>query len=181
VVRTDQQLERFERRFLPHMPAAYNLARWLLGSGQDADDVVQEAYLRAFRAFTQFSGGNDKGWLLRIVRNTAYTWLRDHRHQRNVIPFDEAMHGAALVSETDFEATTVAQANRNLVHDTLAQLPLALREVIVLRELEELSYKEIANAIDAPIGTVMSRLARARRQLCEVLTARRRVESSGEL
>jgi RNA polymerase sigma factor (sigma-70 family) len=180
-VRTGQQLERFEQLFLPHMPAAYNLARWLLGNSQDADDVVQEAYLRAFRAFAQFSGANDKGWLLRIVRNTAYTWLRDHR-DRNVIPFDEILHGAALASEPEpFDATTDAQANRNLVRDALAELPLAFREVIVLRELEELSYKEIASAIDAPIGTVMSRLARGRRQLSEILTARRRAESHGEL
>jgi RNA polymerase sigma factor (sigma-70 family) len=178
-VRKGQQLERFEQLFLPHMPAAYNLARWLLGNGQDADDVVQEAYLRAFRAFAQFSGANDKGWLLRIVRNTAYTWLRDHR-DRNVIPFDEILHGAASEPEP-FDATEDAQANRNLVHDAIAALPLAFREVIVLRELEELSYKEIASAIDAPIGTVMSRLARGRRQLSEILTARRRAESHGEL
>jgi RNA polymerase sigma factor (sigma-70 family) len=179
-VRTGQQLERFEQLFLPHMPAAYNLARWLLGNGQDADDVVQEAYLRAFRAFDQFSGVNDKGWLLRIVRNTAYTWLRDHR-DRNVIPFDEVLHGALASEPGSFDGTADAQANRNLVHDAIAELPLAFREVIVLRELEELSYKEIASAIDAPIGTVMSRLARGRRQLSEILTARRRAESHGEL
>jgi RNA polymerase sigma factor (sigma-70 family) len=165
------------------MPAAYTLARWILGNMHDADDVVQEAYLRAFRAFDQLSSGNDKGWLLRIVRNTAYTWLRDHRDQQNVIPFDEVVHGVALASAAEtFEATAEAQANRDLVHDGLAELPVAFREIIVLRDLEELSYKEIARVIDAPIGTVMSRLARARRQLREILSARlRQQEGRSEL
>jgi RNA polymerase sigma-70 factor (ECF subfamily) len=177
-VRTRRQLERFERLFLPHMPAAYTLARWLLDNPHDADDVVQEAFLRAFRAFGQFSGGNDRGWLLSIVRNTAYTWMRDHRLDRNVVAFDEVVHGLVTagsgVALTAQEAALQSRAHRSLVHDALAELPVAFREVLVLRELEELSYREIASVIDAPIGTVMSRLARARLQLREILTTRRR-------
>jgi RNA polymerase sigma factor (sigma-70 family) len=181
------RLERFECLLLPYMTAAYNLARWLLGREDDAEDAVQEAYLRAFRAFDQLAGDNPRAWLLTIVRNSCYSALRNQRNH-DVIPFDETVHSqepgrgiaqAASGWAAGPERIASARSERDLLHAALQELPRAFREVIVLRELEGLSYKEIAQVTGVPIGTVMSRLARARRQLRDVLTSSER--SQGEV
>jgi RNA polymerase sigma-70 factor, ECF subfamily len=175
------RLERFERLLLPYMKAAYNLARWLLGREEDAEDAVQEAYLRAFRAFDQLAGDDPRAWLLTIVRNSCYSALR-HERNHDVIPFDEMLHGqdsARGLWAAEPERIASARSEGDLLHAALQELPRAFREVIVLRELEGLSYREIARVTGVPIGTVMSRLARARRQLREVLTSSKR--SQGEV
>jgi RNA polymerase sigma-70 factor (ECF subfamily) len=170
-----QRLTRFEQAVLPHLGAAYNLARWLTRNDHDADDVVQEAYLRAYQFFDSFHGGDGRAWLLRIVRNTCYTWLEKNRSREPTTAFDETRHGAASAVAPD--APLVASEERTLLRQALAELPDEFREAIVLRELEGLSYREIAAVTGAPIGTVMSRLARARARLHESL-ARRLPEES---
>ena len=154
--------QRFEHILLPHLAAGYNLARWLTRNDHDAEDVVQEAYLRAFRAFDRYRGGDPRAWLLTIVRNTCYTWLRQRRE-----PVAEAPGGDDLAAdpETQPEALWLRQADGQLLRAGLEALPLEFREALVLRELEGLSYKEIADVADVPLGTVMSRLARARKHL----------------
>jgi RNA polymerase sigma-70 factor (ECF subfamily) len=164
----DLRLARFDRAVLPHVAAAYNLARWLTGNDHDAEDVVQEAYLRAYQFFDGFRGGDGRAWLLRVVRNTCYTWLEKNRGREPVVPFDEAAHSGAR-PEPGPEAPLVAGEDRELLRRALADLPHEFREAIVLRELEGLSYKEIAAVTDTPMGTVMSRLARARERLHEGL------------
>src|SRR6266699_51726 len=167
------ELERFEAVVLPHLDAAYTLARYLTRSDHDAQDVVQDASLRAFRHFGSFRGGGSaegRAWLLAIVRNTAYTWQRRHHGDTLTTEFDEEQHSEAVTGE-DPEAAVVAQGERVELHRAIDELPPEFREVIVLRELEELSYKEIAEVAGVPVGTVMSRLSRARRRLEEVLCA----------
>ncbi len=155
----------FEQVVLPHLDAAYNLARWLTHNDQDAQDVVQEAYLRAFKFFTNFRGGDGRTWLLTIVRNTCYTWLRQNRRDE-LTPFDEELHNSPVdCAVANPELLFERSADLQLLKAALAALPLELREVIVLRELEGLAYKEIAHIADIPIGTVMSRLNRARQAL----------------
>jgi RNA polymerase sigma factor (sigma-70 family) len=171
----DERLARFEQAILPHLGAAYNLARWLTRNADDADDVVQEAYLRAYQFFDGFHGGDGRAWLLRIVRNTCYTWLDKNRPRQPTTTFDEAKHSAG-VAEPGPEAPLMASEDRDLLRQTLAELPEEFREAIVLRELEGMSYKEIAAVTGAPIGTVMSRLARARERLQEGLARRRSEE-----
>jgi len=158
------KLARFEQAILPHLDAAYNLARWLTRNEHDAEDVVQEAYLRAFKFFSGFHGADGRAWLLTIVRHTCYSWLDRNRGHELVGDFD------AEVSEIESpgpnpEAILLESANQHLVRQALEALPVEFREVIILRELEGLSYKEIADLADLPIGTVMSRLARARKRL----------------
>lgn len=151
-------------QLLSHLNAAYNLARWLTRNDTDAEDVVQEAYLRAFKHFRGFHGGDSRPWLLAIVRNTFYTWLQQNRAPERQIPFDEEIH----IAEDDRlnpEALLLQEANNQLVRHAIEELPAEFREVIVLRELEGLSYKQIADVTDIPVGTVMSRLARARKRL----------------
>jgi RNA polymerase sigma factor (sigma-70 family) len=158
-------LSRFEEAVLPHLTAAYNLARWLTRNGHDAEDLVQEAYLRAFKSFESFRGGADgRAWLFTIVRNTCYTWLQANRVQELTIAFDEEMHTLEDESRSP-ETLLLESADHQLLKDALEELPLAFREVVVLRELECMSYKEIADLIGIPVGTVMSRLARARERL----------------
>ncbi len=167
------ELERFEAVVLAHLDAAYTLARYLTRSDHDAQDVVQDASLRAFRHFGSFRGagsGEGRAWLLAIVRNTAYSWQRRHRGDALTTAFDEEQHSEAVTGE-DPEAAAVAQGERVALHRAIDELPPEFREVIVLRELEELSYKEIAEVVGVPVGTVMSRLSRARRRLEEVLCA----------
>jgi RNA polymerase sigma-70 factor (ECF subfamily) len=154
---------RFAAEVLPHLDAAYNLARWLTRDDGHADDVMQTACLRAWRFFGGFHGGNARGWLLAIVRNSFYTWLDQHREHQQATPFDEEIH--TLEPPTDPETQLLRTADAALLRRAFAALPLALREVIVLRELEGASYKEIASIVGIPIGTVMSRLARARQHL----------------
>jgi RNA polymerase sigma-70 factor (ECF subfamily) len=157
--------ELFERTVLPYLKSAYNLARWLTRNEHDAEDVVQEAYLRALRSFGGFLPGRDaRAWLLMIVRNTSCTWLRQNRPAELSMPFDEGSE-AAVSKYPDPEAVLIQKSNSQVVQQALEKLALEYREVIVLRELEGLSYKEIAQIVEIPLGTVMSRLSRARREL----------------
>jgi RNA polymerase sigma-70 factor, ECF subfamily len=161
----------FGEYLLPHLSAAYNLARWLTGNDQDAEDLVQEAYLRALRFFGGFRGGDARAWLLKIVRNTCYTWLQQNRAERPTTAFDEEIHRHSDEGETSDPATLLLKkADRQLIQRALEELPLKSREMLVLRELEGLSYKEIAEVAGVPIGTVMSSLARARGRLRQSVT-----------
>jgi RNA polymerase sigma-70 factor, ECF subfamily len=165
------QLARFQQTILPHLDAAYNLARWLTRNEQDAEDMVQEAYLRAFKFFNAFRGVDGRAWLLTIVRNTCYTWLQQNRAHEITTTFDEEIHG--IDSDTLNPATLVLRSDdHEILKQALGELPEEFREVIVLRDLEELSYKQVAEVINAPLGTVMSRLARARGRLKQILCAR---------
>jgi RNA polymerase sigma-70 factor (ECF subfamily) len=163
--------QRFEAAALPHLDAAYNLARWLTRDDGHAEDVVQTACLRALRFFDGFAGGNARGWLLTIVRNTFYSWLGEHREQEQAAVFDEEIHTGDRAG-ADPEAELLRHADAELLRQAIAALPVGFREVIVLREIEGLPYKEIAAVAGIPIGTVMSRLARARRHLQDDLIAR---------
>jgi RNA polymerase sigma-70 factor, ECF subfamily len=160
----------FEETMLPHLDAAYNLARWLTRNEDDAQDVVQEAYLRAFRFFDGFRGGDGRAWLLAVVRNTARTWLRRERDSTQV-SFDEEIHAPGSPSAT-VEAKLVEGAKFAGLQDCLDLLPVEFREIVVMRELEEMPYRDIAEAAGMPIGTVMSRLSRARQRLQDCLAAR---------
>lgn len=174
-VRAHAKLTRFEQAVLPHLAAAYNLARWLTRDAHDAEDVVQEAYVRAWTFFDRFHGEDGRAWLLTIVRHTGYTWLQRHRRQEISTAFDEEQHSGER-EDSNPETLLLQQANQQLLREALEALPVEYREVIVLRELEGLSYKEIAGIADLPLGTVMSRLARARQRLQVWLTERRQQE-----
>ncbi|WP_233801088.1 RNA polymerase sigma factor [Paraburkholderia sp. HP33-1] len=166
---------RFQQLALPHLDAAYNLARWLCGNPNDAEDVVQEAFMRAFRFFDTFRGDSARPWLLAIVRRTWYTEWRRRAPSHDMLEFDETMDDATLdgwsAGGDDPQTLLIRDEDVRLVHDALARLPVEYREVLILRELEEMGYREIAVVADVPIGTVMSRLARGRRKLAEVLMA----------
>jgi RNA polymerase sigma-70 factor (ECF subfamily) len=164
--------ETFERFMLPHLDAAHNLARWLTRNPQDAQDVVQEAYLRAFRFFDTYRGGDGKAWLLEIVRNTCRTFQRRERRSASSVQFDEAAHTAG-VQRAGAEETLAGREHMDILRNCIDALPDEFREVLVLRELEEMSYREIAEATALAIGTVMSRLSRARKRL-EDCAARRK-------
>lgn len=165
-----RRLQEFERLMLPWMPAAYRLARAILGNSDDAADVVQEAFLRAHAAFKQYRGDSARAWLLTIVRNEALQALRTRARHANVIPFDAGLHGAfAVSSEPSPEYVAAQRGEFERVQSALAELPAAYREAILLREVEELSYQEIATVVSVPVGTVMSRLHRAREQLRAML------------
>jgi len=151
---------------MPHFDAAYNLARWLTRSSGDADDVVQESYLRAFTFFDTFRGGDGRAWLFSIVRNTCYTWLRKNRAGDMMTEFDETIYSTQSPNP---ESLQLRKADAETVRDALGKLPAEFREVLVLREMEELSYKEIADIAGIAIGTVMSRLSRARKRLHDYL------------
>ena len=155
---------RFEEIALPHLSAAFNLARWLTRNEHDAEDMVQEAYLRAFKFFDSFRGEDGRAWLLAIVRNTCYTWLKQNRIQELHDSFDEEAHAEAD-SSNDPQVLMLQNADKRLLDRALEALPLEFREVLIMRELEDLSYKEISTVADIPLGTVMSRLARARTML----------------
>ncbi len=154
---------RFEQATLPHLDAAYNLARWLTRDEHAAEDVVQEAYLRAARFFASFRGGDGRTWLLAVVRRASYDWLARQRAWA-AASFDEDAHGRADESMNP-EHLALRAADRQLLREAVEELPPEFREVVVLRELEGLSYQQVAAVTGAPIGTVMSRLSRARRQL----------------
>jgi RNA polymerase sigma-70 factor (ECF subfamily) len=166
-----EDVTRFEQTILPHDEAAYNLARWLTGNDHDARDVVQEAYLRAYQFFSGFRGGDGRAWLLAIVRNTCYTWLERNRGREGAVSFDEEAHGAVTPPDGP-EASALRQEDVGSLRRALDELPPEFREAIVLRELEGLSYKEIAAVVGVPLGTVMSRLARARERLHQRLAGR---------
>ena len=159
-----RDLDRFEASVLPHLDDAYNLARHLLRDAHEAEDAVQEACLRAMRGIGGFRGGDGRPWLLAIVRNTCFSRMRERRRDADRVEFDDTAHaheGALPGPEAEFRRTRAIES----VDEALGELPAEYREVIVLRELEGLAYKEIADVVGAPIGTVMSRLARARRRL----------------
>jgi len=168
---------RFELLVLPHLDAAFNLARWLVRSGPDAEDIAQEALLRSYRFFPGFHGGDARSWLLQIVRNTCYTWLEKNRRQ-DVTEFNEEHH---LHPSPSPEVQAIASDHRARLIRAIESLPAPFREVIVLRELEGCSYKEIATITSSPIGTVMSALSRARRQLQLALAEPSRKEAQHEL
>ncbi len=169
----------FEEVALPHLSSAYNLARWLTRNDHDAQDVVQEAYLRALKFFSGFRGGDGRSWLLRIVRNTCYTWLQRNRPAEVAANVSEDEVEAIESGDPDPEALMLKKGNAELVQQALDELPLEFREVVIMRELEGLSYKEIAEVSDIPIGTVMSRLARARTRLQQRLAGRLYKEAVG--
>jgi RNA polymerase sigma-70 factor (ECF subfamily) len=164
------KLARFEQAVLPHLDAAYNLARWLVRDDADAQDVVQEAALRAFKFFGGFRGGDGRAWLLAIVRNVCHTWLRRNRARDLMTPLDEEAHGDG---GDDPETILLGSVEAQALKRALEELPAEFREVLILREMEGLSYKEIAGVADVPVGTVMSRLARARKRLQQRLGRRR--------
>ena len=173
----NEKTREFEAIAMPHLDAAYNLARWLTRNDHQAEDLVQEAFLRAFRFFDGFrgmGGGGARAWLLTIVRNTYFTSLREQRHEH--VPFDEELLGAEsgeggmpVAQAAGPEEQMMARDTQREVNRALEKLPPAFREVIVLKEMNDLSYKEIADIAGVPLGTVMSRLARARKMLGEIL------------
>jgi RNA polymerase sigma-70 factor (ECF subfamily) len=161
----------FEALMLPHLDAAHNLAKWLLRNEEDACDVVQEAYLRAFKSFSGFRGSNGRAWLLTIVRNTSYTLLKKNRGADLTTTFDEEIHASG--DESLSPATILEHSeDAELIRQAMDELPVEFREILTLRHQEDLSYKEIADIAQIPAGTVMSRLARARAKLKECLAAR---------
>jgi len=165
---TEGDLQRFERVVLPHLDDAYTLARYLLRDEHDAQDVVQEASLRALRYFDGYSGGDARAWLLAIVRNCSLTWRKRRRIDDRTIPFDDTSELAT--SEADAPDVAAVQASEQArVNQAISALPEEFREVIVLREVQDLSYREIGDVVGVPIGTVMSRLARARKRLAALL------------
>jgi RNA polymerase sigma factor (sigma-70 family) len=164
------QLPSFEKAVLPHLDAAYNLARWLMRNEQDAQDIAQEAYLRAFRFFPGFRGGDARAWLLKIVRNTCYSWLHVNRPLQEAAEFDENLLPPDSSALNPEEAVLQNDSNAQL-RKALEKLPPNYREVLILRELEEMSYKEIADITGMPAGTVMSTLSRARGRLRQILTS----------
>lgn len=164
-----EQRASFETAMLPHLDAAYNLARWMTRNDADAQDVVQEAYLRALRFFHGFAGGNGRGWLLAIVRNTCYSWMQRNRPMEQTFLFDENAYFADCVRANP-ETELLRRAREESVEACIQELPVEFREVIVMRELEGMSYREIAEAAEVPVGTVMSRLARARKRLERLLS-----------
>ena len=165
-----EELMSFEEAMLPHLDAAHNLARWLMRNEQDAQDVVQEAYLRAFKSFSGFHGSNGRGWLLTIVRNTSYTLLKKNRAADLTTPFDEEIHAGSRESVSP-AAILVHAEDAELMNSAMNDLPAEFREILTLRHQEELSYQEIGEILKIPVGTVMSRLARARAKLREYLAS----------
>ena len=165
--------KRFDEVAMPHLDAAYNLARWLTRNDADARDVVQEAYLRAFRFFGGYRGGDARAWVLQIVRRTCFTWMAANRAIETVASEAEIGDDAGMVEtallrdgrQPDPETLLLQRLDTQLLDRLIEGLPPLYREIIVLREIEELSYREIAEILELPIGTVMSRLARARRRL----------------
>jgi RNA polymerase sigma-70 factor, ECF subfamily len=169
-----EERRRFEESVLPHVDAAFNLARWLLRDRANAEDATQEAMMRAYRFFGGYRSGDARAWLLQIVRNYCYTWLRKNRPQEDTSVVEEDSMSAEGPSP---EALAIASVDRERVTRALEALPVHFREILVLRELEGCSYKEIAAITAHPIGTVMSALSRARRQLKETLSEPREKES----
>ena len=162
----------FERLMLPHMDAAYRLARWLLRDPQEAEDAVQDSYLKAYEAFDQYAGGSGAAWMLKIVRNTSLSMLRSRKSRNNVVVLrdmsgrDDAGQGpVAEDSQALPDRAVIAKDEQEQLRRVLAELPEIYREVIVLRELEEMTYQQIADVTGVPVGTVMSRLSRARSAL----------------
>ena len=177
-MRTPDKSPLFEQLVLPHLDAAYNLARWLVRHDQDAQDLVQEATLRAYRFFDNFEGSDARAWLLTIVRNCCYSWMRQQRVKEVTTEFSEELHSTNLDGESSANVASAAGNPETLVIQAketqrirmaIENLALEFREVVVLRDIEGLSYKEIAEVAGVPMGTVMSRIARGRQQLQQQL------------
>jgi len=169
----EEQQRRFESLALPHLDAAFNLARWLTRNDHDAQDVVQDAFVRALRYVGSFRGDNARGWLLQIVRNTCFSWIRENR-PTEVIALDDpddTLDDYPGPAADEPHAIAVRNADHVRINEAIASLPVVYREVLVLRELEDCSYGEIARIVDIPLGTVMSRLARARNLMRRALTS----------
>src|SRR5213083_2871298 len=167
----EHELASFEETMLPHMDASHNLAKWLLRNEEDAQDVVQEAYLRAFKSFGGFHGSNGRAWLLTIVRNTSYTLLKKNQAVDLTTTFDEELHASGQESVSP-ETILERSEDAALIREAMDELPAEFREILTLRHQEGLSYKEIDDVAQIPPGTVMSRLARARGKLKEYFAAR---------
>lgn len=171
--------KRFQAMVLPHLDSAFNLARWLTRNNQDAEEIVQEACLRAYKFFDGFHGEDGRAWLLGIVRNTFFTWYRQNRAEGQTTQFEEELHstgntGPGVVSHADTpEALLMQKDCQRQIQQALEALSVEFREVMVLRELEGMSYKQIAGITGTPIGTVMSRLGRGRRQLADILATQK--------
>ncbi len=159
----------FEQTMLPHLDAAYNLARWLLRHDHDAQDAVQDALVRAYRSFDRFRGGDGRPWLLTIVRHVCYSRLRQNRREANTEVFNDETHGATA-DPAEANAVAWREVRGELLRQALDRLEDEFREVLVLHEVEGLAYREIATVAEIPLGTVMSRLARARQKLQRELT-----------
>jgi RNA polymerase sigma factor (sigma-70 family) len=181
VVQDKDERSAFDEIFLPHLPEAYRLAQWLAGSASDAEDIVQEAAIRAFRGIKGFGAVNARAWSLTIVRNTAFSWLTKNRPKKVAYINDlsaaeqqalelEGLHGARI--ETPEEAV-LFKADAKAIEEAMAQLPAQFREVIVLREINQMNYRDIAEITNVPIGTVMSRLSRGRQLLMALLGDRK--------
>jgi RNA polymerase sigma-70 factor (ECF subfamily) len=168
---SESRLRLFEEVILPHLNAAFNLARWLTRNEHDAQDVVQEAYLRAFKFFSSYRGGDGKSWLLEIVRNTCFTFHRREKHNVKSVEFDETTHTPS-VNPPDAEEALVVASKKTILKDCIEGLPDAFRGILVMRELEGMSYRQISDVAGLPPGTVMSRLSRARKRLEECAKAR---------
>lgn len=165
------KVSRFEQACLPHLRAAYDLARWLTRDEHEAEDLVQEAYLRALKYFDASRNEKARAWLLKIVRNTFYTWRAESKPDEGAVPFDEEIHSTGSEAFNP-EAPLLVSADRELLREALEGLRTEFREVLVLREIEGLSYREVAEVAEIPMGTVMSRLARAREALARALAPR---------
>jgi RNA polymerase sigma-70 factor (ECF subfamily) len=167
----NRKKKQFEDMFLPYLDACFNLARYMCGNNYDAEDVVQEVYIRAFRAFSDFNNDNSRAWILTITRNACFSWLRKNNMNQNISLDDDNCHidlDSMLMSADENqspEQLLVCKHTQLLVRKSIQLLPINFREILVLRELEELSYEEISVILDLPKGTVMSRLARARKKL----------------
>lgn len=170
-----EKIARFEAVVLPHLDAAHNLARWMTRNKDDGEDVAQEAVLRAFRFFDTFRGEDGRVWLLTIVRNTYLTWIRRQVPRQTVDEFDERLHSDIETALTP-ESEALRQATTTQVRRAIEALPTEYREVIILRELEQMSYKEIATVTQTPLGTVMSRLSRGRSILRQLIAGQQRAE-----
>jgi RNA polymerase sigma-70 factor (ECF subfamily) len=171
-----EKVRRFESTVLCHLDAAYNLARWLAHDANDAEDIVQESCLRAFRSIDSVRSADARCWLLSIVRNTSYTWLKKYRQRGPKFIADDLMDEIPGNQANDPAAELLRQADRAMLNETMEQLPVEYREVLVLREFEGMSYQQIAEIAQVPIGTVMSRLARARQRLAASLAKRMQQE-----
>ncbi len=181
VVQSSDERATFDEVFAPHLPEAFRLAQWLTGSASDAEDIVQEAALRAFRGLRNFGAVNARAWSLAIVRNTAFSWLAKNRPKKLVYLNDlseaeqqdleyQGLHGATVQTP---EQIALFKADAKEVQQALARLPAQFREVIVLREINQMNYRDIAEIINVPIGTVMSRLSRGRQLLLALLEDRK--------
>ena len=173
-----EERARFEKLVLPHLDAAYRLARLLVKRHEDAQDVVQDAYVKALKGFERFRGENARAWILMIVRNTAYSWLKKHANEANIVPFDPAIHSTG----PDKPRAEFSDEERiRQLHEALGRLPTESREILALREIEGWSYEQLALALKVPLGTVMSRLSRARQRLRQEFAGVRHTECQDEL